>query len=534
MKNTHPNKIYCQLYKLIEFRKTKHFLFDYFFGIKVKKSQTVPPTSYSNLDSTKSLNSISEKIHAMNDIENTSQFPPDILLVTDSKHNTVNAVSGITESSELKTITPTSDHQNQFLKIDKHGDLFSNFFSNFLSQLKNPTSFTFFRIPLPDVEILSIKLQDAINDPREDAADFINQYKITNQNTFIMSTNTPSSEKEYQYSTDQIDWKTMSKFGLDQEKLEKLNVLDSLLRGFKTNSLVPVTINLGTAVSRMDVRLSLQTNDNGQVVVNLHGIRKEPNLNFKFLGHEFTEEDKKNLLEVGNMGRVVNLVNPKTDEIIPSVISRDRLTNELVAYRSEFIKIPEEIKGIKLSEHQQQTLLEGKPLYVEGMISKKGEAFDATLQFNADKKYVEFIFNNDGQQSQSQNNAVSPKPTQEVPRTFRGKELNDDQYGKFKAGQTIYIDGLLDKKEQPYQGYITFNPENGKIDFEFPNQYKERMKPTEAHKTQTAVNSEGKTNEATNKIKEPLKAEQQSPKNKAQQDQQEKPKVPARSKGRKI
>jgi hypothetical protein len=40
------------------------------------------------------------------------------------------------------------------------------------------------------------------------------------------------------------------------------------------------------------------------------------------------------------MGRVVDLVNPKTDEIIPSVISRDRLTNELVAYRARVHENP--------------------------------------------------------------------------------------------------------------------------------------------------------------------------------------------------
>ena len=152
--------------------------------------------------------------------------------------------------------------------------------------------------------------------------------------------------QEYRFQPEQIDWKTMEKFGLNQEKLEKLNAMDPLLRGFKTNNLIPITINLGTAVSKMDVRLSLQTADNGEVAVNLHGIRKEPNYNLKFLGHEFTDEDKKNLKESGNMGRVVDLVNPKTDEIIPSVISRDRLTNELVAYRAEYMKIPDEIKGI--------------------------------------------------------------------------------------------------------------------------------------------------------------------------------------------
>ena len=209
-----------------------------------------------------------------------------------------------------------------------------------------------------------------------------------------------------------------------------------------------------------------------------------------------------------------------------------------------FIKIPDEIKGVKLDDAQKQTLLEGKPLQLEGMISKKGTEFNATVQFNADKRYVEFMFDrsNTNQQAQvnkqtqgnQQTQAKEQNPSQEAPKTFRGKELDNEQYNKFKDGQTIYVSGLVDKKGKEYNGYITYNKESGKTGFEFPNQYKERTQPTEAHKTQTAVNSEGKTNEATQNIKEPLQKGQQTPKDKKQQEQQEKPKAPAKSKGRKM
>lgn len=348
-----------------------------------------------------------------------------------------------------------------------------------------------------------------------------------------------TDNQEYRFQPEQIDWKTMEKFGLTQEKLEKMNALDPLLRGYKTNTLIPITINLGAAVSKMDVRLSLQEGDTGDIGIKLHGIRREPNLNLKFLGHEFSEEDKKNLMENGNMGRVVDLVNPKTDEIIPSVISRDRLTNELVAYRAEYMKIPDEIKGIQLDEHQKQTLLEGKPLYLEGMTSTKGTTFDATVQFNADKRYVEFIFDNNQKQHHSQSQKENNPQNQnqhknsEPPRVFRDKELDDKQYEKFKAGETVYVSGLVDSKGKEYQGYITFNKETAKTDFSFtnPNKLREKAQPSEAHKAQTAVNTDGKTNEATKNIKEPLQSKQQEPANKQQQEQQKKP---ARSRGIKM
>ncbi|MGQ2985046.1 DUF3945 domain-containing protein, partial [Flavobacterium sp.] len=165
-------------------------------------------------------------------------------------------------------------------------------------------------------------------------------------------------------------------------------------------------------------------------------------------------------------------------------------------------------------------------------MSSKNEPFNATVQINADKRNIEYFFDRENSQTQKQSN---PEGQQfEAPREFRKTVLDDGQYDKLKAGQTVYLDNLVDKKGQTYQGYITFNKENGKVNFEFPNQYNERVKPTEGNKTQTAVNSEGKTNEATKKVNEPLTSGQQVPKNKQQQEQQEKPEAPTKSRGRKV
>ncbi len=438
----------------------------------------------------------------------------DILLVLDKEKMKIQAVKSIDENGKMETVEPTKKNQNQFMRVDKSGDFFSNFFSNFFSQLKNPTNFSFFKVPAPLAIDKAQELQKQVDKPTPEGEKVMKEYEVKtepqqdkkqeNQNNMATAQTTPEVS-EYRYKPEQIDWDTMKNLGLSKEYLEKRNLLDPLLRGYKTNELLPIGVNFGGSVLRTDARLSLQQAEDGNVIVAIHGIKKEPNLHFEFFGHKFTDEDKKNLLETGNMGRVVNLVNSKTGELMPSIISIDRLTNDVIALRTEFIKIPDEIKGVKLNEEQKQTLMEGKPLKLEGMISTKGTEFSATVQFNADKRYVEFLFdrNNSNRQTQSNGQAQSKgqnnqqSQPQEAPKTFRGKELTDEQHKDFKAGQTIYIDGLKDKKGQPYQGYITFNKDTGKTGFEFPNQYKERVKPTEAHKTQTAVNSEGKTNEAT-------------------------------------
>lgn len=445
----------------------------------------------------------------------------DILLVLDNKKKKIEVVKGIGSDNKLQTVTPDKKNQSQFMRVDKHGDLFTNFFSNFLHQLKDPTHFNFFRVSARDVITVADKIQKAVDSSTKAGKKLLAQYEIKTDykqlNKNNMETKQSTSEVgEYRFKLEQIDWKAMSNLGISKERLEKMNLIDPLLKGYKTNELVPISLNLGNAVTRMDARLSLQSNDEGKVIVAIHGIRKEPQLNFPFFGHEFTKEDKDNLLKTGNMGRVVNLINPKTDEIIPSIVSVDRLTNELVALRSNLIKIPDEIKGVKLDEQQKQSLMDGKSLYIEGMTSKKGEPFNASVQFNADKRYVEFLFDRSDINKQSQNQPQSRSEQQEAPRTFRGKELDEQQYQKFKDGQTVYVSGLVDKKGKEYQGYITFDKESAKTGFSFENPNKTN------EKAQSKDNSEGKNSEATKNGKEPEKAAQ------------EKPKTAAKSKGPKM
>lgn len=435
----------------------------------------------------------------------------DMLLVLDNKKKKIEVVKGIGSDNKLQTVTPDKKNQSQFMRVDKHGDLFTNFFSNFLHQLKDPTHFNFFRVSAQDVITVANKIQKAVDNSTKTGKKLFERYEIKidykqlNKNNMETKQSTPEAG-EYRFKLEQIDWKAMSNLGINKERLEKMNLIDPLLKGYKTNELVPISLNLENAVTRMDARLSLQSNDKGEVIVAIHGIRKEPQLNFPFFGHEFTKEDKDNLLKTGNMGRVVNLINPKTDEIIPSIVSVDRLTNELVALRSNLIKIPDEIKGVKLDEQQKQSLMDGKSLYIEGMISKKGEPFNASVQFNADKRYVEFLFDRSDTNKQSQNPQQNRSEQQEAPRTFRGKELDEQQYQKFKDGQTVYVSGLVDKNGKDYQGYITFNKESAKTGFSFENPNKTN------EKAQSKGNSEGKNSEATMNGKKPEKTAEEKPK----------------------
>jgi hypothetical protein len=165
------------------------------------------------------------------------------------------------------------------------------------------------------------------------------------------------------------------------------------------------------------------------------------------------------------------------------------------------------------------------------MMSKNGKEFSASIQFNADKRSFEFLFDNNRMQSQKQENGQ-----RDVQKTFRGKELIREQRDSLQKGKTVHVDGLVDKKRKGYSGYITLNKETGKTDFMFPKQYKDALAagkviPNNRSKTQVAVNSEGKTNEATKNVKESLSKGQTQPTEKQAEKQKEKQEKLKKAKG---
>lgn len=446
----------------------------------------------------------------------------DILLVLDQEKKEIRAVKGIDKNGNLETTDPKKGNENEFLKVDKHGDMLSNFFLNYFRQAKDPTRFKFFKVPKKQVEQIAKVFKEHLKNPTKAISDMMkhheidtskfNEKKETKMETQAKTQDanikeeapkqevqkneneTNANTNDYKYQEKDIDWATLSNFGITKEKLEKRNLLEPLLKGYKTNELVNVSLNVDTVISRLDARLSLQENKDGKVTMAIHGIRREPMLNYPFFGHQFSDEDKQNLKSTGNMGRVVDLQNLKTGELIPSIISVDRLTNELVALKAEYIKIPNEIKGITLNEDQKQTLQEGKPLYLEGMISSKGKEFSANVQFNADKRYVEFLFDKPSQNKQQKQ---EQKPSGEIPKMIRGKELTEEQRQLLKEGKTIYISGFLSKSGNAYNGYLKLDGKNGKVDFSFKNPNKKEDKVGQ----ETSKGKEQKAEDQPSKVK---------------------------------
>lgn len=191
----------------------------------------------------------------------------DILLVLDKEKKKIQAVKSIDENGKMVTVDPDKKNQSQFMHVNKSGDFFSNFFSNFLSQLKNPASFSFFKVPAPiDIDMAN-EMQKQVDKPTPEGEKVMKEHEVKtgaqqdskqeNQKN-METTQTNPETSEYRFKPEQIDWETMNNLGLGKERLEKMNLLDPLLKGYKTNELVPVSVNLDGTIVRTDARLSLQ------------------------------------------------------------------------------------------------------------------------------------------------------------------------------------------------------------------------------------------------------------------------------------
>lgn len=397
----------------------------------------------------------------------------DIVLVLDKMELLIQAVSEINKNGKYSTVPADKEHQNSFLKIDRYATFFENFLKNFWSQLKDPTHFGLFTMKEEEFDKPEVKqaIEDLAEGKKTKAVEeFLKKYEITPKNQTEQSINNQNSEEmakknqtqqpvveandqqqnnQYRYNESMINWDQLKNFGLSREYLQERGLLDSMLKGYKTNQLVPINLNFGSAVLRTDARLSLQQSNTGEVVLAIHGIRKQPELERPYFGHIFSEEDKKNLLETGNMSRVVELKG-RNGEYIPSFISLDKMTNEVVAMRAENVYIPNEIKGVQLTDQEKNDLREGKKVYIEGMTAKSGNEFNAHIQVSAERRGIDFIFENDRIFNRT---------------ALGGVELTKQQIEDLNAGKAIFVEDMQRKDGELFSSYVKLDEATGRPNY---------------------------------------------------------------------
>lgn len=533
-----------------------------------------------------------------------------MLIVRDEKTGEISVVAGLKKDGTPKTTAASGANQKDFLLFDKNSNPLDSFLDNFFRQCKEPKRFGFYRVAAENIEHVIDVLKDLLKNPEKnrdllephhvdtskyeqqaqavpedikpvpdepndlnpfwqaveehwfpDEKDSEKQTQEQEQTQDGQSAQEKPDEKKHLIDESRIDWANLEEqYGIKREALEALGDLEKML-GYGKSALVTVTPLIAGERYEIEARLSFKEMPDGSIGIVPHTIRKEPKLDEKFMEHEFTPEDKANLQKTGNMGRVVELVDKETGEIIPSYISIDRQTNEIEAIPVKDVPVTTRIGQTKFTEHEIAELVAGRPLPNKEIVLSEKRKFTATLQVNVERRGVEFVPKpkQNGQNRRQRNGQVTgqtaqqparPVPTAQAaggqtatgtegeqkpkvykfqwldengniraPKTMGGIPLTQQQQQNFTAGNAILVkDMKRDGKGEPFTAYVKFSFEAGKPKYYRNNpDVAQEITPASESRTQVAVNTHGNTNEATRHLNQPLRQGQTAPANTQQQ-----------------
>ena len=539
----------------------------------------------------------------------------DVLVVRDEKTGEISVVAGLSRDGTPKRAPAKAENTPDFLRFDRNSDLMDSFFRNFFRQCKEPSRFGFYRIAADQVENLLGVMKELLKDPeankeilsahKVDTSNYEKEAKQSEgqaketassddasktqantekENVSSEQTNekkndmeqkpeqtatgqksqTASDAKQNLISGNDVNLQELgAKYGIDFNSMNEKD-MKALLNYGKTG-LVIVKPTFGGEQIEIQARLSFRKDDNDQLQLVPHFVRNEPKLDVAYKGYTFTPEDKKNLLQNGNLGKIVDFPDKNTGELRPHFISIDRLTNEIVDIPTNKVRIPDTIGKTPITKDDKRVLYSGLPLRKEIELAN-GRKFTPLLQVNVEQRGVEFVPGStrqaqgqkqegdkkqtaDKQEQKAEGDAGGQKKQQDPNHwlnedgtirrlnTYFKKELTEQQKDDYVAGKTIEIKEVPNKNGSgTYTAYVKFD-----FDKMQPRSYrnnpdikqaKEQI-PTNENKVQVAVNEQGKTHEATKHTKDPLSPGQSAPKNEKQQKEQnaegQKPKRKARS-----
>lgn len=539
----------------------------------------------------------------------------DVLVVRDEKTGEISVVAGLSRDGTPKRAPAKAENTPDFLRFDRNSDMMDSFFRNFFRQCKEPSRFGFYRIAADQAENLLGVMKELLKDP-EANKEILSAHKVdtsnyekeakqsegqaketassddaskTQANTEkenVSSEQTNEKENDMEQKPEQTATEQQAqtapgvkqnlisgndvnlqelgaKYGIDFNSMNEKD-MKALLNYGKTG-LVIVKPTFGGEQIEIQARLSFRKDDNDQLQLVPHFVRNEPKLDVAYKGYTFTPEDKKNLLQNGNLGKVVDFPDKNTGELRPHFISIDRLTNEIVDIPTNKVRIPDTIGKTPITKDDKRVLYSGIPLRKEIELAN-GRKFTPLLQVNVEQRGVEFVPGStrqaqgqkqngdkkqtaDKQEQKAEGDAGGQKKQQDPNHwlnedgtirrlnTYFKKELTEQQKDDYVAGKTIEIKEVPNKNGSgTYTAYVKFD-----FDKMQPRSYrnnpdlkqaKEQI-PTNENKVQVAVNEQGKTHEATKHTKDPLSPGQSAPKNEKQQKEQnaeeQKPKRKARS-----
>lgn len=479
-----------------------------------------------------------------------------VMLVQQAGEGQLKAVTDIDKKGKIKVTDPTEQNIATLFNVNTNDSALEAFFKKLLQEADNP-SHTGMMNPISKVFIMTedvlnklIKMDfkpEELEKYRVDPAAELQKLQDKGQNPKVQQGggDTTSQSAFQPMDVTKIDPADLERKGIKPEAMEPH--LKAMSYGHKSNGLIEMNPEMEPGGMRVPTkgRISLEEQPDGTIKVIPHYYQEKPNLDAPLHGALLDDEAKANLLATGNAGKVIELeLTPGKKE--SCYVSLDKLTNGLEVLPVSQIGPVEKIKGVELTKGQQLDFAAGRKVLIEGMTSRSGTKFDGYVQINASDRKFDFTYDGLDRNRYTQENKEIRKQQKEegrevkkvvlagedkkqvfIPKKLLGVELDEKQFNSLEAGKATYVKGMVkDGQGQPFNAWVKPNYEKGKLDFfkwnpDYAKKQGATVKPAAESKTQVAVNSGGKTNEATKKVNKPLEQGQQKPTEGQQKKQDE-------------
>ena len=138
-----------------------------------------------------------------------------VMAVLDKRTNKTAVVSKMNENDgSIEVVSPDKKNNPDYLKLDKTTPL-ALFFSNFKNQYDNPSSFSFFLVPL----VLLEKTLNAVVQIRKGEDPGVDGKKLVENSELNDEGRIAKLARRYKFDEHQLPWKDLNALGIDKQLL---------------------------------------------------------------------------------------------------------------------------------------------------------------------------------------------------------------------------------------------------------------------------------------------------------------------------
>ena len=341
-----------------------------------------------------------------------------VMAILDKRTNKTAVVSKMNEQDgSLEIVPPDKKNNGSFLKLDRTTPL-ELFFTNFKNQYENPTSFSFFLVPL----VLLEKTLNAVvqirkgEDPGAEGKKLVENSELNDEGRIA------KLARRYKFDEHQLPWKELSALGIDKQLLFDNHCMGEMLKGRITSKAFPITKEINGEKKDMGEACFLCVKgEDGKVQLKTLSRLDKPQYDLPAYKGVFTDEEKQTLKDTGTLGAIKEMKDTHTGTVCNCYVSFHEPSNRIITMSADAIKIPDYIYGKRLDDKQKQILASGGRLPIND-IQRKNDTLLSGVAF-VDPRIMDIAFKQSGEQLKVNDTILGAKITPEQKKMLQNHEM---------------------------------------------------------------------------------------------------------------